>query len=105
MLYNLQDLNTKLCYNLFVGKHLIKPYIEIMWQNQINIDLQTADWNNIYMCNSKLTPKKLSEFKYKILLNFLSCEDRHSQWNTSISKQCDLCGETESIIHLLYMCP
>ena len=103
--YNFDAITTRICYNIFVGKQFIKPYTENMWKNIINLDLHTADWKNIYACNSKFLPKKLSEFKYKILMNFLSCGEKLNQWNIKVSNYCDVCGETESIIHLLYICP
>ena len=76
-----------------------------MWQNKTSVELLRMDWISIYTTNSKLQPRKLSEFKYKILLNFLSCGERLSQWNKGVSKYCDVCRESENIAHLLFLCP
>ena len=104
-LYDLKDINTKLCYNTLVNKKFIKPYTEKMWQNKTSVELLRMDWISIYTTNLKLQPRKLSEFKYKILLNFLSCGERLSQWNKEVSKYCDICRESENIPHLLFLCP
>ena len=71
---------------------------------KLNVVLQRTDWKCIYTNSSNLIPRKLSEFKYKILLNFLSCGDKLSKWNNNISQYCDVCGEYESMEHLLYSC-
>ena len=69
-LYDLKDTHTKLCYKTLVNKMFIKPYTEKMWRNKDSVELLRMDWIFIYTTNSKLQPRKLSEFKYKILLNF-----------------------------------
>ena len=51
-----------------------------MWQNKTSVEFLSIKWIFIYTTNSKLQPRKLSEFKYKILLKFLSSGERLSQW-------------------------
>ena len=48
--------------------------------------------------------KKLAETNLKILNNILPCNKNLHKWGKSSTKLCYICGEEESISHLLYHC-
>ena len=75
-----------------------------MWEVRTETDISRSDWINIYKINSRFQYKKFAEFKYKILLNFLSCGERVNKWNSEVSKLCDFCHEIENVAHMLYQC-
>ena len=47
---------------------------------------------------------KLKEFDFKVLHGILPCNLNIMRWKNSDSHECDICGETQSIEHLLYSC-
>ena len=47
---------------------------------------------------------KLKEFSFKVLHGILPCNLNLMRWKISDSHECDICGETQSIEHLLYSC-
>ena len=47
---------------------------------------------------------KLKEFNFKVLHGILPCNLNLMRWKISDSHECDICGETQSIEHLLYSC-
>ena len=92
-------------YNALLNKKFEKPYTEKMWEKKLGIKLFNKEWNHIYSYNMKsLKFKKFVEFKYKILLNILSCGEKVHKWNKNVSKLCSYCNENETILHLLYEC-
>ena len=47
---------------------------------------------------------KLKEFNFKVLHGILSCNLNLMRWKIRDSHDCDVCGETQTIEHLLYSC-
>ena len=47
---------------------------------------------------------KLKEFNFKVLHGILSCNLNLVRWKIRDSHECDICGETQTIEHLLYSC-
>ena len=47
---------------------------------------------------------KLKEFNFKMLHGILPCNLNLYRWRIRDSDQCDVCGETQNIEHLLYNC-
>ena len=100
-----QDICSKDIYNILLNKKYEKPYIENMWQRELSNELNTIDWNVVYVQNSKfLKYPKFIEFKFKIIHNILTCGIKLSKWNNTYNGLCSFCGETENISHLLYNC-
>ena len=47
---------------------------------------------------------KLKEFNFKLLHGILPCNENLKKWKISLFDSCDMCGQTQSIEHLLYNC-
>ena len=47
---------------------------------------------------------KLKEFNFKLLHGILPCNGNLYRWKIKTSDNCDICGEKQSIEHLLYKC-
>ena len=58
----------------------------------------------IYTSKIKIKDKKLAEFNYKVLNNILSCKYNLYKWKIMQDPYCDICGETQDILHLLFLC-
>ena len=48
--------------------------------------------------------KKISEFNFKLLNNFLACKTNLFKWKIMNNSQCDYCGKEESVEHMLFLC-
>ena len=53
---------------------------------------------------AKMKDKKLVETNFKILQNILPCNKNLFRWKLSTSENCTICGNVESISHLLFEC-
>ena len=97
--------SSKLFYNLLLEKKFEKPYTEKMWMRKLNINIDSNFWSDIYLANSKSVQySKFAEFKYKILMNILTCGKVVSKWDKNVSNECSFCGDTETAIHMLFEC-
>jgi len=47
---------------------------------------------------------KLKEFNFKLLHGILACNANLFRWKIKISSACDVCGESQTIEHLLWSC-
>ena len=47
---------------------------------------------------------KLAETNFKIIHNILPCNLNLYRWKLKPNSQCSICGDTETVIHLLYEC-
>ena len=47
---------------------------------------------------------KLREFNFKVLHGILPCNKNLKQWKVKISDNCDVCGQIQTIEHLLWSC-
>ena len=48
--------------------------------------------------------QKLKEFNFKLLYNIAPCGYTLAKWNDKISAECVLCGQVETLGHMLYEC-
>ena len=48
--------------------------------------------------------KKLKEFNFKLLHGILPCNKNLMKWKVRLNSVCDVCDETQTIVHLLYDC-
>ena len=46
--------------------------------------------------------KKLKEFNFKLLHSILLCNKNLMKWKIRLNSVCDVCDETQTIVHLLY---
>ena len=102
--FDLSSINATILYDVLITKKFIKPYTENMWQSETETIISRNDWHIVYNMNTKLQYKKFAEFKYKILLNFLSCGERVNRWDKDISKFCEYCKDRENVSHMLFSC-
>jgi hypothetical protein len=71
----------------------------------ITIEPPSRAFKAIYTYKIKrLRDPKLAQFNYKILNLILPCNTNLKLWAKSNSDQCAICGETEDILHLLFLC-
>ena len=47
---------------------------------------------------------KLKEFNFKLLHNILPCNKNLAKWKIKPNDRCDVCGQSQTIEHLLYSC-
>ena len=77
--------------------------MESIWNRDFN--LNTLAWKNIY--NQKIHEiklRKISEFNFKLLNNIVPCGYIVSKWENKVSRFCDVCGQVETVKHLLFDC-
>ena len=99
------EMTTKELYHILTNKKCTRSYVEGKWEKVFGLKLNAKDWQNIYSLNLySLRYKKFSEFKYKILLDFLPCGNKLYKWNNTVSENCNLCNTKEDVCHMLYSC-
>ena len=65
----------------------------------------TDDVNYIFTKKVSLEREiKLREFNFKVLHGILPCNKNLKQWKIKISDHCDVCGQIQTIEHLLWSC-
>ena len=47
---------------------------------------------------------KLKEFNFKLLHNILPCNKNLAKWRIKSNNSCDVCGQSQTVEHLLYNC-
>ena len=47
---------------------------------------------------------KLKEFNFKLLQNIVPCGNTISKWKQNITKECTVCGTSETTKHMLIDC-
>lgn len=93
----------------FFYKNLIKFKVEKPTKQEnhwINI-CNVKDFNFDYVYISqicKVKDRKIAEFNFKVLHNVLSCNANLVKWKKKDIGLCNICGELETIEHLLFNC-
>ena len=93
----------------FFYKNLIKFKVEKPTKQEnhwINI-CNVKDFNFDYVYISqicKVKDRKIAEFNFKVLHNVLSCNANLVKWKKKDIALCNICGELETIEHLLFNC-
>jgi len=93
----------------FFYKNLIKFNVEKPTKQEnhwINI-CNVKDFNFDYVYISqicKVKDRKIAEFNFKVLHNVLSCNANLVKWKKKDIGLCNICGELETIEHLLFNC-
>ena len=99
------NLKSKNIYITLITKIAIRHYMEKRWSNRFNKTIGYNDWKDIYRRKvEKIVCKKLADFNFKLLHNLIYTGYILSKWNSSISSKCVVCGENDTVEHLLYEC-
>ncbi len=76
--------------------------MENAWQRDFNIEI---NWSNVYMNQVwNIVDRKLAEFNYKLLCNIICTRNIISKWNHRINNKCPVCGQTQTVKHLIFEC-
>ncbi len=69
----------------------------------LNVDMQEFEClqKSRHSCTSD---KKILEFNFKVIHNFLACNKSLVKWKKYNSELCSICDEQEDIIHVLFSC-
>ena len=94
--------NNKTTYRLLVEQKSCKSQALTKWTNIIGAPTQISSL--IYTNKIKIKNKKLAEFNYKVINNILACKLNLYKWKLTQDSNCDICGEAQNILHLLYLC-
>ena len=86
-------------------KRIQKPPISIeRWIDKFPF-LNDKDFRMFFkLAHTAVTESKLHCFQYKILNRILPCNESLYRMKIKSSPKCDVCTETESLEHLLYLC-
>ena len=104
-IYTWEQKRAEYYYNHLIQEIVTPPTSELYWRNLGNLRITEDLLSKSYMSKIKLIKdKKLAETNIKILNNILPCNKNLHKWGKSETKLCYICGEEESISHLLYRC-
>ena len=99
------NLKSKDIYDTLVTKIAIRHYMEKRWSDKFSKTISYNDWKEIYRRKiENIVCKKLAEFNYKVLHNLIYTGYMLSKWKSTISNKCVVCGENDTVEHLLYEC-
>ena len=95
---------SKPLYHAIIKKK-VKPLSLNKWETKLNIPNNSLNISDI-MRRKVITveDKKIAEFNYKVLNNILVNSYLLSKWKTEVSPNCELCGEHNDTLHMLYFC-
>ena len=100
----MNELSSKIFYDILVAKKFITPYTEKMWSKLFDINFQEYK-AAIYSTKIRKTKdKQLAEFNYKLLNNLLNNNKSVSTWNKNVSSLCNFCQQQEDTKHLIFEC-
>ena len=93
----------KYFYLRLVSQIQEKPYVENKWTRSMNMDITFKD---VYFRKiSNIKDKKIAEVNYKIIHNILPCGVNLLKWKKKDNDKCEICGNKETIEHLIFECP
>ena len=97
-----KSISTKVIYNALLTKHKQIPPSEPKWQEELKC---TINFNEAYQNKIvNIKEKKLAEFNFKCLHGILPCKYNLHKWKIEVNDSCEVCGERQDIIHLLFSC-
>ena len=108
----LQQENT-LATNIVILKRSRDSYMEFKRQlfagNVIRAKLLSdcVEEDEVLAFSAKVVQEKeikLKEFNFKLLHNILPCNKNLAKWKIKPNDRCDVCGQSQTIEHLLYSC-
>jgi hypothetical protein len=103
---DLQDVTTKHVYSILLNKIFKRATSEKKWNDTEHLDIDEADWKNIYQNASRLTADtKIQTFQFKITHRILACKLNLRIWKIEENDICNKCNtEIDTIEHHLVMC-
>ncbi len=105
MIYEWHHYKSKYYYNCVIEESLSQPISEIYRVRSTNLRITEEEILKSYKNRFKfIRDNKLAETNFKILNNILPCNKNLFRWKKSDSNLCNICGEEESISHLLFEC-
>ncbi len=93
---------SKYFYNHLLQHKKENPKMNNKWHE---INGNNVKFDNVF--NTKIinmTDNKLRQINFKILHKILPCGENLKRWRKKDDDACTICGETESIVHLIYKC-
>ena len=94
--------NNKAIYKSLIKQKSCKSRSIVKWSERIGTTNQLESF--IYTNKIKIKDKKIAEFNFKIINNILACKLNLYTWKLANDSKCEICGEVQDIIHLLYQC-
>ena len=92
----------KYFYLKLVSQIQEKSHVEYKWNISMNMNITFTD---VYLRKiSNIKDKKIAEFNYKIIHNILPCGVNLLKWKKKDHDKCDICGQKETIEHLIFEC-
>ena len=102
-IYTWEQKRAKYYCNHLIQEIVTPPTSELYWRKFTNLMITEDLLSKSYMSKIKLIKdKKIAETNLKILNNILPCNKNLHTWGKNETKLCYICGEEESISHLLY---
>ena len=100
--YNHDIPSNKMLYKSLIERKSCKPISLAKWSDTIGAPTQSDCL--IFTSKIKIKDNKIAEFNYKVINNILACKLNLYKWKIAQASNCDICGKTQDIIHLLYQC-
>ena len=104
--YVIKNQKCKFFYSILLKYVKQRSYMEERWANSFKFENNCDIWKTIYQ--EKLISvfdKKLAEFNFKVLHNYLPCGYTTSKFEKDVLSNCEYCGDIESVKHMLFFCP
>ncbi len=96
-------IKNKQIYNAFVKSIATAPISIHSWEREF--EEHDFSWNVIFMLPYETTREtKLQSFQYKLLLRIYPCNMWVSKWKESVTSNCTLCDEADSLQHFFADC-
>jgi len=93
------------CKQKKLNSNKIRCKMESIYSKEFNFENKRSTWKKIYTQRLKqMREIKLKEFNFKILQNIVPCGNTISKWKTNITKECTVCGTSETTKHMLFDC-
>ena len=103
-LINLQQVNSKHYYAMFVVKKKLLPPVIHFWNFEFKFDTE-INWNTIMMFKfGNLFENRIKQFNFKLLHRIIPSRENLCKWKISEDDMCFLCKEKESTKHILLYC-
>ena len=105
-LFDIACFSCKFNYDILISNHkLLGNKMEDFYSNEFKIENRQATWKNIYLQKLiNIRIGKLRDFNFKVLHGILPCGYLLSKWHSEIRKSCNICGQIETIKHMLFEC-
>ena len=102
--YKLEDLTSKLLYDLLIIKKGERSYMEKAWEKAFKIKITNNMWESIYLHRVHQMPNILANFIYKLIHNLVLCRNVLKKWKRTTSEFCPICREIEPVKHIYFEC-